>query len=339
MPKEPMFSEGEAMRSAKGSDPARRAAWRCVLGIAVAAAWIVGTPPAVVHAVVIDTATGTGNTSAPADDPGWANVGVRGIGTGIYLGNDWVLTAAHVGGGSIVLNGGTYSMLAGSGTTLTNNGAAGKTATTDLYLFRIASTPPGLPGMTIASATATTGSGVTMIGAGRDRGAFTEWSVNQFTNPWTWTEVSSGGDAAGYKALATRGMRWGTNTVSSSALWLNAGFGDTLMLGTTFNDLGPPSNEAQAAYGDSGGGVFRKNGSAWELSGVILTVGGFSGQPDPGANAIYGNVTYAADLSFYRSQIVAIVPEPSVAGVAALAVVLAAGFRRTARSRRDRARR
>jgi hypothetical protein len=85
--------------------------------------------------------------------------------------------------------------------------------------------------------------------------------------------------------------------------------------------------------------VFRKNGSAWELSGVILTVGGFSGQPDPGANAIYGNVTYAADLSFYRSQIVAIVPEPSVAGVAALAVVLAAGFRRTARSRRDRARR
>lgn len=327
------------MMSAKGRGGARQVAWRCMLGIAMAAAWGVGTRPAAVHAVVIDTVTGTGNTSAPADDPGWANVGVRGIGTGIYLGNSWVLTAAHVGGGSIVLNGGTYAMLAGSGTTLTNNGAAGKSATADLYMFRLASTPPGLPGVTIASATATNGTGVTMIGAGRDRGAFTEWTVNQGTTPWTWTEVPSGGNFAGYKALATRDMRWGTNTVSSSALWIDAGFGDTFMLGTTFNDLGPPSNEAQAAYGDSGGGVFRKNGSAWQLAGVILTVGGYSGQPDPGANAIYGNATYAADLSFYRSQIVAIVPEPSVGAVAAVVVGLAAWVRRTARSRRDRARR
>ncbi len=339
MPEARQLSEGEAMTSANGSGGARRAAWRSVLGIAMAVAWGVGMRPVVIHAVVIDTATGTGNTSAPADDPGWANVGVLGIGTGVYLGNDWVLTAAHVGGGSIVLNGGTYAMLAGSGTTLTNNGAPGKSATTDLYLFRLASTPPGLSGVTIASATATHGSGVTMIGSGRDRGAFTEWSVNQSTTPWTWTEVSSGGDAAGYKTLSTRAMRWGTNTVSSSGLWIDDGFGDTFMLGTTFTDLGPPSNQAQAAYGDSGGAVFHKNGSAWELSGVMLTVGGFSGQPDPGSNAIYGNVTYAADLSFYRSQIVAIVPEPAVAGAAAVVLGLAAGVRRRGRSRRARARR
>jgi hypothetical protein len=49
-------------------------------------------------------------------------------------------------------------------------------------------------------------------------------------------------------------------------------------------------------------------------------VDGFSGQPDPGANAIYGNSTYAADLSFYRSQIVTIVPEPSVAALVATAL-------------------
>jgi hypothetical protein len=66
-------------------------------------------PPRTARAVVIDTISGTGNTSAPADDPGWKNVGVRGIGTGVYLGNDWVLTAYHVGGGSIVLGGGTYA--------------------------------------------------------------------------------------------------------------------------------------------------------------------------------------------------------------------------------------
>jgi len=290
-------------------------------------------------AVIIDTASGTGNTTAPADDPGWANVGSLGIGTGVYLGSNWVLTANHVGGGSIVLGGGTYAMLAGSGTRLTNGGAPGKAPLTDLYMYRLATTPTGLGGVAIAATASGTGAAVTMIGAGRDRGAFTEWSVNQGTNPWTWTEVPSGGSFAGYKALATRAMRWGTNTVSSSALWIDAGFGDTFMLGTTFNDLGPPSNEAQAAYGDSGGGVFRKNGSAWQLAGVILTVGGYSGQPDPGANAIYGNATYAADLSFYRSQIVAIVPEPSVGAVAAVVVGLAACVRRTARSRRDRARR
>ncbi|MFM7208155.1 MAG: trypsin-like peptidase domain-containing protein [Planctomycetaceae bacterium] len=291
------------------------------------------------RAVVIDTLTGTGNTSAPTDDPGWANVGALGIGTGVYLGNDWVLTAAHVGGGSIVLNGGTYAMLAGSGTTLTNNGVAGKSATADLYMFRLASTPPGLPGVTIASATATNGSSVTMIGSGRDRGSFTQWSVNQGTTPWTWTEVPSGGNAAGYKTLSSRSMRWGTNNVAASALWINDGFGDTFMFGTSFTDYGPATTEAQAAYGDSGGGVFHKNGSAWELAGIMLTVGGYSGQPDPGANAIYGDATYVADLSAYRSQIVTIVPEPASAALVVTAAGLAAAVRRRARSRRDRARR
>jgi hypothetical protein len=307
-------------------------------GMAMAAVFMMALGGAA-EAVVIDSTTGTGNTSAPADDPGWANVGVLGIGTGVYLGNNWVLTAAHVGGGSIVLNGGTYAMLAGSGTTLTNNGAPGKSATTDLYMFQLASTPPGLSGITIASSTINTSAAVTMIGSGRDRGAFTEWSVNQGTTPWTWTEVSSGGNAAGYKTLSTRAMRWGTNNVSASAVWVDDGFGDTFMLATTFNDLGPPSSEAQAAYGDSGGGVFRKNGSTWELAGTILTVAGYSGQPDPGANAIYGDATDAADLSYYRSPIVTIVPEP--ASLTAIALVAAAGFSitRAGRSPRGRGRR
>ncbi|MGI9176835.1 MAG: trypsin-like serine protease [Pirellulales bacterium] len=290
------------------------------------------------HAVVINTLTGTGNTSAPIDDPGWANVGVLGIGTGVYLGNDWVLTAAHVGGGSIVLNGGTYTMLAGSGTTLTNNGAAGKSATTDLYMFRLTSTPPGLPNVTIASATASGGNAVTMIGSGRDRGAFTEWSVDTNPTPWTWTEVSSGGNAAGYKTISSRAMRWGTNDISSTGVWLDDGYGDVFMLGTSFTDGGSPSTEAQAAYGDSGGGIFHKNGSAWELSGMILTVAGFSGQPDPGANAIYGNLTYAADLAFYRSQIVAIGPEPSTLAILAAAVAGLAAMRWRQRSSATRGR-
>jgi hypothetical protein len=225
-----------------------------------------------------------------------------------------------VGGGSIVLNGGTYAMLAGSGTRLTNGGEPGKTTLTDLYMFQLASTPVGLAGVPIAAAATGTGAAVTMIGSGRDRGAFTQWSVNTGTSPWVWTEVTSGGNAAGYKTLSTRTMRWGTNTISAADVWLDAGYGDAKMLGTTFTDSGVYSSEAQAAYGDSGGGVFHKNGSSWELSGMILTVAGYSGQPDPGANAVYGNVTYAADLSFYRPQIMAIVPEPQPIVLAVTAV-------------------
>jgi len=282
-------------------------------------------------AVIIDTASGNGNTTAPADDPGWANVGSRGIGTGVYLGSNWVLTANHVGGGDIVLNGGTYAMLAGSGTRLTNGGEPGKTASTDLYLFQLTTTPAGLTGVPIAAASTGSGAAVTMIGSGRNRGAFTQWSVNTGTTPYAWTEVSSGGNAAGYKTLSTRTMRWGTNNVSGTGIWINAGYGDSKSLTTTFNDFVGNSTEAQAAYGDSGGAVFHKNGSTWELSGLMLTVGGFSGQPDPAANAVFGNVTYAADLSFYRSQIMSIVPEPSALVLAAAGAAVLAAVRRRRR--------
>lgn len=317
----------------------RTRAFRPLRVVTIAACGCVGlavclATPGIAPAVIIDTVTGTGNTTAPTDDPGWANVGALGIGTGVYLGNGWVLTAAHVGGGSIVLNGGTYAMLAGSGTRLTNGGASGKSTLTDLYLFRLATTPAGLAGVPIAVAATGSAAAVTMIGAGRDRGAFTQWSVNTSTgtNPWVWTEVPSGGNAAGYKTLSTRTMRWGTNNVSGTGIWINAGFGDARTMITDFDDFFPSSTEAQAASGDSGGAVFHKNGSTWELSGLMLAVGGYSGQPDPATHAVFGNVTYAADLSFYRPQIMAIVPEPA----AIVLVVTAAGRLLVARSLRRR---
>ena len=189
-----------------------------VLAVLVAAAALSWGVPRTARAVVIDTFSGTGNTSAPADDPGWANVGIRGAGTGVYLGDGWVLTANHVGGGSIVLGGVTYGMEAGTGTRLTNGGAPGRDPLTDLYLFRLAATPAGLGSVSIAAATPATGAALTMIGAGRDRGGFTQWSVDTSVTPYVWTEVSSGGNAAGYKTLSSRTMRWGTNAVGGSLL-------------------------------------------------------------------------------------------------------------------------
>lgn len=297
-------------RHSGAADHARRLLGRATLLLALLG---VLAAPQAARAVLIQTADGSGNTTAPPDDPGWANVGVRGIGNGVYLGGGWVLTVAHVGAGDIVLAGTTYPSAPGSAVQLTNGGASGRSATTDLMLYRLATEPAGLAAVAIAGSQPTVGTAVTMIGSGLDRGAFTEWSVNTSVTPWVWTEVGSGGTAVGYKTAGTRQMRWGTNTVAATDLWVSA------------SDLNPPldvrsistefdaqfgSSEAQAVNHDSGGAVFARNGGGWELSGMIFDVGGYSGQPSPAFNAVIGDATYAVDLSFYRPQIMAIVPEP-----------------------------
>ncbi|MFM9024153.1 MAG: trypsin-like serine protease [Planctomycetaceae bacterium] len=277
--------------------------------------------PAPARGVIIDTLDGSGNTSAPGDDPGWANLGTVNNGSAVYLGNRWVLTANHVGSGSTTLSGTTYAAVPGSNVIITNNGTPGRTANTDLLMYRLA-TNPGLPALTIAATTPQTADPVTLIGAGRDRGAFQTWFVNVLTTPYTWTVDNVSPNAAGYFWGSTRTMRWGTNAVSGSSAWIdyNPGFFvSAYTFTTTFDDLGGPSTEAQAAVGDSGGAVFFKNGASWELGGIMLAVDAYSGQP--AGTAVFGNNTYAADLSFYRSQIVSIVPEPSAFALAIAGVV------------------
>jgi len=292
----------------RGAAPVR---WALVAVCAVG----VGLPPGIAPAVIIQTTTGTGNTTAPSDDPGWAAVGFRGIGTGIYVGDGWVLTAAHVGSGPITLSGTTYFAAAGTDVRLTNAGGS----VADLLMYRLTAVPVGIAGVPIAAATPALGTAVTMIGAGRDRQPnLTQWSVNQATSPWTWTEVASGGNAAGYKAnMGSRALRWGTNTISGTGEWIDDGFGQMPTVVTTFDYL-PGTSEAQASYGDSGGAVFAKSGTSWQLAGLMVAVDGYSGQPDPGSNAVFGDVTYSVDLSPYRAQIVALVPEPSALVLATL---------------------
>ena len=45
-------------------------------------------------AILVDD--GNGNTTAPADDPGWQSVGRVGGLNGVYLGYGWMITANHV---------------------------------------------------------------------------------------------------------------------------------------------------------------------------------------------------------------------------------------------------
>jgi hypothetical protein len=144
---------------------------------------------------------------------------------------------------------GTYAMLAGSGTQLTNGGEPGKTPLTNLYLFRLATTPVGLGSVSIASSSGT-GAAVTMIGAGLNRGALTQWDINTAATPWTWTKAQSGGDAAGYQTLTTREMRWGTNTVGSVGGWIASEHGDTNVVSTTLSYRGRPFVLPTADHGD-----------------------------------------------------------------------------------------
>ena len=80
----------------------------------------------------------------------------------------------------------------------------------------------------------------------------------------------------------------------------------------------PTTSEAQGLGGDSGSAMFHKEDGAWKLAGLTSRRHTESGQPDVTSTAVYGNLTFAADLSFYASQIYAITAIPEVGSFAFL---------------------
>ena len=298
----------------------------CLKKIVLIAALILPLP--LVQAVVIGSGNGSGNTNAPSGpngDLGWNYVGSLNGASGVYLGggngSGWVLTANHVGFGNFTLNGTTYSAIAGSGQQI---------GSIDLYAFRI-TVGQGtglslLSNLTLAGTSPASGETLTMIGNGKDRATSkTYWSVNMGSTPYTWNESNRFYNASGYKQLSTSSKRWGSNRMDG-----RTNINSTSMIQTTFTESGI-SNEAQAAVGDSGGGVFvpMDNGS-YQLAGIMDLVGTFSGQP---ANtAVFGNVTYSIDIATYQEQIIAVtgVPEPSVwmLSLTGLGVLIATARRR-----------
>lgn len=297
-----------------------RASWRWIAGIVLASA---GPLAGAAGAVVIDLVNaGSTNMSAPADDPGWNNVGAIGFGGGVYIGYGWVLTANHVGSGDgITLGGVKYPMLPGTGHRLTNAGAAGQTALTDLAMFRIATPSPSLSFIHVASTAPANGDTVTLIGRGRlQQAAATYWDVNTASPTWVWTETTAElANEAGFKTNATKSMRWGTNVVDDRG-WASVGGINVNALRTTFDPF-VSTDEAQVVNGDSGGAVFVKQAGQWNLAGIIIAQGLLPDQPGGTSTAAFYNTSIFADLSYYRPQIVAIVvPEP-----AAMTQLLAAG--------------
>lgn len=279
----------------------------------------------VARGIVITGGTGSENFTAPTGgeggDPGFANVGSSGVYLGNYGGNYWVLTARHVGAGSITLAGNAYSAVGGSGITVLN----GDTSPTDLLLFRI-SADPGLPTLNLLSGTDPAASSVVrLMGDGLKEDTFTQWGVtiNGGANDDTWTP-GGGTDQAGYTTTGAAGVRWGDSIVAGSTSY-NVGTGDTAAFFMGFTNL---AGSSMAQSGDSGGATFYYSGGTWYLAGILGAIGTFgSGQtPDnqPANTAVFGNVTFAASIPSYYGFITSAIPEPST--YAALAGLLALGM-------------
>jgi hypothetical protein len=66
-------------------------------------------------------------------------------------------------------------------------------------------------------------------------------------------------------------------------------------------NVGSPSYESQVVGGDSGSGVFYKNGTQWNLVGIADAQ--FIYKDQPGLTAMYGDLTTYIDLAYYHDQI------------------------------------
>ncbi|HEY4312540.1 MAG TPA: dockerin type I domain-containing protein [Pirellulales bacterium] len=261
---------------------------------------VLSTHPA--RAVILGTGDGLENTTAPANDPGFENVGILGSGSAVYLGNGWVLTAAHVYNGSSGVpteswfNGLPYQNVPGSGVQLTNPAGVGYTQYTDLELYRLAGAPP-LPSVTISNTVASAGWDVTMIGNGLD-------PRNSQTAYWdsSWMPATGSATYAGEIWSTTHDIRWGTNVIDQGSIAQGIGVNSEMAFMTSFTQNGT-AYEAQGTPGDSGGGVFHQDPTtgAWSLAGIMFGVTSLTGQPW-GISA-FGDLTWSADLSSYRTEI------------------------------------
>jgi hypothetical protein len=260
-------------------------------------------------AVTIDSGDGSGNTSAPANDPGWSYVGVRNSLSAVYLGNRWVLTARHVGVGSVILSGVTYAAAQPATSYPIQNPDDSSYA--DLHLFRLQDLPALAPLSLTSSAVTSNGQGtsVVMIGNGRDRPVDkTYWDAS-------WVETSAAGAVyTGYKTVSTHTLRWGTNRVSDRNLVVdsscypsdpsNPGCRPTHSFALAFDSGSPTAHEARANSGDSGGAVFKE--TSGELAGIMFAINSYTGQPSS-TYTIYGTSTFVVDLWYYRDEIQAVI--------------------------------
>ncbi len=282
-----------------------------------------------VFAVVV--ASGAANVTPPLNDPGFNNVGSVNGGSGVYLGNRWVLTAGHVGPGTFIDQGVTYLQdTSAAPVYLQNfppNDTSGKSA--DAVLFRL-QTDPGLPSLTIPITDPQPGQTVLMVGRGLAADGTGIHYYHHDISSTVYVEqaapaIPGVGDSAGIVMTGASQPHWGENIIAQIRQdWTGYGKYLSLDFSTHFDHppyyfpMGDPvleqvlPNEAQAATGDSGGAGF----IGGKLAGLIIAGTGTTSTPVIGNTAMFEDASYMVRLASYRQQILTItqISSPQVLG-------------------------
>jgi hypothetical protein len=248
-----------------------------------------------VHAIVFFGQGNGANLDNPAVGLPWDNVvqmqsPTGPIGTGVYLGNRYVLTAGHVGP--------LTSVKVGLVDYLIDSSPAVAIGTADMKLVRLA-LDPGLNGVPLnTNPFGDTGYSY-LVGYGVGRASSSLLS----SSPVTWGDSS------------TAIKRWGTNIVDIARSGIQVGGYISDLLKTEFNsDAG--ANEAALTIYDSGSALFRQIGSDWYLVGLGAYVqnSGYS-LASSQFNYTESDDSYFIRISKYADSSVMIggvsVPEPS----------------------------
>ena len=273
-----------------------------------------------VHAIVFFSQGNDATLISPGGGLPWDNVvqmqsSTGPIGTGVYLGNRYVLTAGHVGPLTSVKVGFLDYQLDAS--------APVSIGTADMKLVRLAR-DPGLGTVRLNTSSVSDGGSAYLVGYGVGRAP----SSSLGTSPVTWGDSST----------ATK--RWGTNFVDGAISGVQVAGYTSDLLRTQFNtNLG--ANEAALTIYDSGSALFRQIGGEWFLVGLGAYVqnSGYS-LASADFNSRDSDDSYFIRMSSYSQgphQIAAVgVPEPSshkllLLGLAAAAIF----FLRRSRSMRS----
>ena len=262
--------------------------------------WLVGAvllfaPIDFARAIVFFSQGNTANLANPENGLPWDNVvqmrsGSGPIGTGVYLGNRYVLTAGHVGP--------LTSVKVGLVDYLIDSSPAVAIETADMKLVRLAS-DPGLREVRLNINSSADGGAAHLVGYGVGRAS----SSLLGSNPVTWGDSS------------TAIKRWGTNFVDLAIGAKQVGGYTSDLLGTQFNSNADADEAALTIY-DSGSALFQKIGSEWYLVGIGAYVqnSGYSF-----ANSVFNSIesddNYFIRISSYATSVDVIggvsVPEPS----------------------------
>jgi hypothetical protein len=251
-------------------------------------------------AIVLASADSAANTpdsrtGLPLNHIGIVNNGESGVYLGDYQGKSWVLTANHGGPGSFQLGDTSYNVVSGSAHQLLNPDGT----PSDVVLFQIDG-DPGLSSLHLASASPSRGAQVYLIGFGQSGQQNRSYWIDH-GGPWIPTVAGDpSANRIGYQWTGVQPgpERSGIGSVAGSTRGIN----QTRAFYTKFLD---EMNNACGTGGDSGGGVFIRQGNQWQLIGMLDALSGQPNQP-AGTSILNCNINVIADLSQYRAQIDAI---------------------------------